>query len=336
MDYSNLTQRLSPAWTKAQETTLLEPYTYISANPGKEVRSQLIEAFNLWLNVPEGDLEVIRGVVRMLHNASLLMDDVEDNSELRRGEPVAHTIYGVPQTINTANYVYFQAIQELLKLQHTSSDNKSDDREKGKGKGKEDLIGLVTEELLNLHRGQGLDLFWRDSLVCPTEEEYVHMVLGKTGGLFRIAVKLMMARSSSDVDYVPLVNLISVFFQIRDDYMNLQSPEYADNKGFAEDLTEGKFSFPVVHGVRADTSNRQLLHVLQKRTTNNALKAHTVNYLKMQTKSFEYTRKVLHQIYSQTEDEVKRLGGNKLLEKILEKLGVPEGEVSGEVMEGKS
>ena len=103
---------------------------------------------------------------------------MEDNSELRRGEPVAHTIYGVPQTINTANYVYFQAIQELLKLQHTSSDNKSDDSEKGKGKGKEDLIGLVTEELLNLHRGQGLDLFWRDSLVCPTEEEYVHMVLG--------------------------------------------------------------------------------------------------------------------------------------------------------------
>ena len=105
------------------------------------------------------------------------MDDVEDNSELRRGEPVAHTIYGVPQTINTANYVYFQAIQELLKLQQSSTTQGS---EKGKGKGKEDLIGLVTEELLNLHRGQGLDLFWRDSLVCPTEEEYVHMVLGST------------------------------------------------------------------------------------------------------------------------------------------------------------
>lgn len=52
--------------------TLLEPYTYISANPGKEIRSQLIEAFNLWLKVPDEDLEVIRKVVRMLHNASLL------------------------------------------------------------------------------------------------------------------------------------------------------------------------------------------------------------------------------------------------------------------------
>jgi geranylgeranyl diphosphate synthase type 3 len=72
------------------------------------------------------------------------------------------------------------------------------------------------DELLQLHRGQGLDLFWRDSLQCPTEEEYVEMVLGsesafmslavgrqlimtETGGLFRIAVKLMMARSDNDV-----------------------------------------------------------------------------------------------------------------------------------------
>ena len=82
------------------------------------------------------------------------MDDVEDNSELRRGTPVAHTIYGVPQTINTANYVYFQAVQELLKLQAGASPLGSDStlvngdakgNGKGKGKGREnDLIGLVT------------------------------------------------------------------------------------------------------------------------------------------------------------------------------------------------
>lgn len=60
-------------------------------------------------------------------------------------------------------------------------------------------------------------------------------------------------------DYVPLVDLIGVLFQIRDDYMNLQADEYATNKGFAEDLTEGKFSFPIVHGVRANPSDRQLL-----------------------------------------------------------------------------
>lgn len=82
------------------------------------------------------------------------MDDVEDNSELRRGTPVAHTIYGVPQTINTANYVYFQAVQELLKLQAGASplgdystliNGDAKGKGKGKGKGREnDLIGLVT------------------------------------------------------------------------------------------------------------------------------------------------------------------------------------------------
>jgi len=57
----------------------------------------------------------------MLHTSSLLMDDVEDSSVLRRGQPVAHLIYGVPQTINTANYVYFLAYQELLKLRPSST-----------------------------------------------------------------------------------------------------------------------------------------------------------------------------------------------------------------------
>ena len=60
-------------------------------------------------------------------------------------------------------------------------------------------------------------------------------------------------------DFVPLVNLISILFQIRDDYMNLASTEYGDNKGFCEDLTEGKFSFPVVHAIRASKTDRQIL-----------------------------------------------------------------------------
>jgi geranylgeranyl diphosphate synthase type 3 len=46
------------------------------------------------------------------------VDDVEDNSILRRGVPVAHSIFGVAQTINTANYVYFLALEELAKLKN--------------------------------------------------------------------------------------------------------------------------------------------------------------------------------------------------------------------------
>jgi len=312
------TSSVPPPWSTINETALLEPYTYISSVPGKEIRTKLIEAFNIWLKVPEERLAIISKVVRMLHSASLLMDDVEDGSQLRRGVPVAHKIYGVPQTINSANYVYFLAYQELFNLRdciHSTETNPPRNAAI-------DLEKIVNEELLNLHRGQGLDLLWRDTLSCPTEEEYMQMVNNKTGGLFRVAIKLMMAQSDSQTDFVPLVNLIGIYFQIRDDYMNLQSTQYADNKGFCEDLTEGKFSFPIVHSIRADTSNRQVLNVLQKRPTTPTTKRYVVSYMDQRTRSFAYTRAVMRTLDRQARDEIARFGGNKILEEILGALRV--------------
>jgi geranylgeranyl diphosphate synthase type 3 len=121
---------------------------------------------------------------KSVHTNNPSVDDVEDSSLLRRGIPVAHSIFGTPQTINTANYVYFKALQDLLRMNNPK------------------LIEIFTEELLNLHRGQGMDLYWRDSLTCPSEADYLEMVGNKTGGLFRLAIKLMQAESAVDV-YVP-------------------------------------------------------------------------------------------------------------------------------------
>lgn len=173
------------SWSAEKENVLLGPYDYLFAHPGKDIRAQLIAAFNERLDVPPESLEVITKVVGMLHTASLLVDDVEDSSLLRRGLPVAHSIFGTAQTINSANYVYFLALQELQKLKNPKA------------------ITIFTEELLNLHRGQGMDLFWRDTLTCPNEDDYLEMVGNKTGGLFRLAVKLMQAESKS-LKYVPL------------------------------------------------------------------------------------------------------------------------------------
>lgn len=266
--YDTMLSHLSsqPAWPSDKENAILEPYTYLDANPGKEVRTKLIEAFNVWLQVPARKLDAICNVVRMLHTASLLMDDVEDNSDLRRGIPVAHKIYGIPQTINTANYVYFLVFSEIFRMNEDSSSHGaaspplSPNATVGNGMSRASVERLVVDELINLHRGQGMDLLWRDSLICPTEEEYVEMVNNKTGGLFRIAVKLMLsqsppARTPGFPDLIPMVNLIGLLFQILDDFMNLQSSKYAENKGFAEDLTEGKFSFPIIHSIRASVGN---------------------------------------------------------------------------------
>jgi len=240
------------------------------------------------------------------------VDDVEDDSQLRRGVPVAHKIYGIPQVINTANYVYFQAFQEVSALQASSANY--------------NLHAIVIDELLNLHRGQGLDLLWRDTLTCPSEKEYIAMVNNKTGGLFRLAVRLMMANATTnvEVDYIPLVNLIGIYFQIRDDYCNLRSKNYAANKGYAEDLTEGKFSFPIVHSVNANPDDRSLLSILQKRPSTPTLKDHAVSYLETRTGSFDYTRDVMIKLERQVRDELAMLGGNKGLEAIVNLLAKSE------------
>ncbi|KAF3761108.1 terpenoid synthase [Cryphonectria parasitica EP155] len=264
------------AFAASKNRVVMGPFDYLNSQRGKDFRSQLIGAFNTWLDVSPASLEIITRVVGMLHTASLLIDDVEDNSALRRGLPVAHALFGVPQTINSANYVYFRALADLQGLDNPR------------------VIAVFAEELQNLHRGQGMDLFWRDTLTCPTEDEYLEMVGNKTGGLFRLGIKLMQAESRSPhaIDCVPLVNLIGLIFQIRDDYQNLQSTEYSENKGLAEDLTEGKFSFPVIHSIRHDPSNLQLINILKQRTTEDEVKRYAVQYMKG-TGSFDYTLKVL-------------------------------------------
>jgi len=61
-----------PTWTAEKERILLGPFDYLYGHPGKDIRSQLIAAFNVWLKVPDSSLAIITKVVGMLHTASLL------------------------------------------------------------------------------------------------------------------------------------------------------------------------------------------------------------------------------------------------------------------------
>lgn len=78
--------------------------------------SHFSQVFNNWIGVKDEVLSSVMELIEMLQNASLMIDDIEDASELRRGLPCAHLVYGVPSTINSANYYYFLALQKLVQI----------------------------------------------------------------------------------------------------------------------------------------------------------------------------------------------------------------------------
>uniref|UniRef100_A0A6U6BZK5 Geranylgeranyl pyrophosphate synthase n=1 Tax=Guillardia theta TaxID=55529 RepID=A0A6U6BZK5_GUITH len=286
---------------RSQEEVLLEPFNYIGKLPGKGIRPRMIAAFNNWLQVPSEIIEKIADITQKLHNASLMIDDIEDNSKLRRGTPVAHVVYGVPQTLNTANYVYFLALNDLTKL------------------GNSQAVEIFIKEMLNLHRGQGLDIYWRDNSICPTEEEYINMVQNKTGGLFRLSVLLMQCFSSDRQDYIPLVNELGLMYQVMDDYLNLQSMEYHHNKSYCEDLTEGKFSFPIVHSIMSSPGDSALQNILKQRTTDPDVKRYACEMMRA-SGSFRYTRSFFEQSIQKVKEHISLLGGNKDLQLLVDDL----------------
>mmetsp|Transcript_17554 Transcript_17554/g.36567 ORF Transcript_17554/g.36567 Transcript_17554/m.36567 type:complete len:368 (-) Transcript_17554:105-1208(-) len=302
---------------------LMEPYHYINAVPGKDVRGKLIDCFQLWFRVESADvLNEVKAIIADLHNASLLIDDIEDNSKLRRGVPVAHSIFGVAPVINTANYVYFLALQRCHALKN------------------EEAMKVFVSEMLNLHRGQGHDIQWRDTTTCPTESQYCSMVIDKTGGLFRLAVGLLQsfATSYKNVDFTPLVNNLGLYFQIRDDLINLADEEYFKSKSFCEDLTEGKFSFPIIHCIRQggerevgggkvepgdppSSAAAQLLSILKQRTDDVDVKRYAQR-LMFDAGSLRYTREKCTQLKNDIIGQINELGGNDSLLKVIEMLDV--------------
>lgn len=89
----------------------------------------------------------------------LRLDDIEDNSPLRRGFPATHVVFGVNQTINSANLLMIKALKAAESLSPLA-------------------VRIFIERLVDGHIGQGLDLYWTHNTEIPTEEDYFTMVDG--------------------------------------------------------------------------------------------------------------------------------------------------------------
>lgn len=141
----------------------------------------------------------------------------------------------------------------------------------------------------------------------------------ETGGLFKLAVLLMKCYSADKRDFSGLIEAIGMFFQIRDDLANLTSKEYSDSKSFCEDLTEGKFSYPIVKYFEKEPETDRLMEILKKRTDDVEIKKEAISLL-LETNCFKITNIKLLELKKIIFEQIKNFDGNPNLEMLLNHL----------------
>ncbi|GHU23613.1 polyprenyl synthetase [Spirochaetia bacterium] len=174
-------------------------------------------------------------LVEFAHQASLIHDDIEDNSPKRRGEQAIHLKYGLDTAVNAGSFLYF------LPLSVIESWNASPEK-------KMHIFSRWSSALKKLHLGQSLDIQWhRDCSAFPTVEEYLTMCRLKTGTLARLSAELG-ALTAEAPEMAPAfghaAETLGLGFQILDDVQNLNVGN--PGKLHGDDIVEGKKSLPVI------------------------------------------------------------------------------------------
>lgn len=182
-------------------------------------------------------------LVELSHTASLIHDDIEDNSPLRRGKPACHVLYGGDAAINVGGFLYF--------LSSACIDSW--------GAGPEDkaqVFSLWAGYMRRLHTGQAFDIYWHNDIpVVPSVDEYLRMCAMKTGCLaeFAAALACMSARmgggagpadEGGEAVLRKAASDLGVGFQIMDDVKNLRGGVAGKKRG--DDVVEGKKSLPLI------------------------------------------------------------------------------------------
>jgi len=228
------------------EDILLEPVNYYKRQKGKNIRKILGDLFGKLLGVNETNIELINEITNDFHNASLVIDDIEDNGILRRNEPCAHLKYGKPLSMNAGYYSIFKSLTQITQNFTQETTNK------------------IIEYLQYLHEGQGMDIYYTQNKFIPTLEEYEKMMVYKTGYAFIMNLELLMDKSTNVIfrkNYEKVKHILilfSLFFQIRDDYINLTDLEYWNSKGFCQDFDEEKISYLITYFHNENIKNNNI------------------------------------------------------------------------------
>ncbi|MCX8194556.1 MAG: polyprenyl synthetase family protein [Candidatus Micrarchaeota archaeon] len=194
--------------------------------------------------------------IEMFHNFTLIHDDIEDDSKMRRGSPCLHVKYGIPLALNAGDGLFMMVWREARRIKGPK-----------KEKAQELLLSAFTEVL----EGQAIELGWYKANNWDVDEAaYRRVISGKTGALIAVSCEvggLLGGGSERQCRALSLFGRkIGMGFQIVDDVLNIVGEEALYGKEIGGDIREGKRTLIVIEALKALPPNdRQLLlNILKK------------------------------------------------------------------------
>jgi geranylgeranyl diphosphate synthase, type I len=180
--------------------------------------------------------------VEFVHNFSLIHDDIQDNSDLRRGKNTVWKEWGRPQAINAGDAMFalshlaLEALDTVVPLEISHKAHQ-----------------ILPNACLTLTKGQYLDISYENRQDI-TIDDYWPMVNGKTASLIATSTEIGSliggATEALQIIFKEFGNLIGLAFQVYDDYLGIWGNEETTGKSIASDLISGKKSLPVLFGLK--------------------------------------------------------------------------------------
>ena len=189
--------------------------------------------------------------VEMVHNFSLVHDDIMDNDEMRHGVPTVHKKYGIPLAILAGDVLFSKAFQII-------SDSKLPDSATTQ------LISRLAKACVDICEGQLLDIKMAEERKIPSQTEYITMIGKKTAALFDVSCAMgAICASNKTKDISNLSSFgrnLGIAFQITDDLIGVMGDPKITKKPVGNDLREGKKSLPILLAIKlAKGKNKKII-----------------------------------------------------------------------------
>jgi len=194
----------------------------------------------------------------------LIHDDIEDDSDIRRGKPALHKIYGIPIAVNAGDALYLIMMNVLRKNREILGDDMTFE-----------IIDIMYNSLERTAAGQYLEIYWTENVKEDfSDGDFYNIVEGKTC-LYSIITPMILGAKIAGVDAEmtkfirPFGDAIGKAFQIQDDVLNLTGDEKIYGKEIAGDIREGKLTLIFADVIRKCTASekKKVIEIYRKKRT---------------------------------------------------------------------